>query len=205
MSRPYHHGDLGRALLDAALALIEETGAGALTLRAVARRVGVTHAAPYRHFEDKAALLAAVAGEGFKLLTERMTTARDAVEGDARARMTAIGVAYVGFAVEHTAHYRVMFGRDLDGLPAEHPFRAAGQAAFGVLTGCVAELMGRPGEPCGASSACTDRAIVAWATVHGLALLMADRRLPWPADPVARDAFVAGLLREHHRLLADGG
>jgi len=206
VKRPYHHGDLQRALLDAALALIEESGAGSLTLRAVARRVGVTHAAPYRHFVDKAALLAAVAAEGFKLLTDRLTAARDASGTAPLDRMAAIGMAYVGFAVEHPAHYRVMFGRDLEGLTEDHPFRASAEAAFGVLTDCVAEFSeGSPqaDAPTAPTGDYAGRAIVAWATVHGLALLMADRRLPCPSEPAARDALVAGLLRQCRLGLGD--
>lgn len=199
MNRPYHHGDLHRALLDAALAIVEESGVAALTLRAVARRVGVTHAAPYRHFPDKAALLAAVATEGFRQLTDRMNAAREAVEGDELDRMAAIGAAYVSFAVEHPARYRVMFGRDLDGVPEDHPFRVSAQAAFGVLTRCVGELEPLPaGAAVGSHPSVDGRAVLAWATVHGLALLMMDRRLPCPTDPSARDAFVAGLLRPCH-------
>ena len=98
----YHHGDLPAALIDAAVELIEEKGIAGLTLREVARRVGVTHAAPYRHFKDKSALVAAVAEEGFRRITDRI--ARDS------ASLPDCGRIYLEFAVAHPEHFRVMFG-----------------------------------------------------------------------------------------------
>lgn len=103
--RPYHHGDLRRALLAAAGKIMEQEGALALSLRAVAREAGVSPAAPYHHFRDKAELLAAVAEEGFDGLGEAMRAARDAEPGDA---LTAMGVAYVMFARGNPTLYRVM-------------------------------------------------------------------------------------------------
>ena len=172
--------------------LIDTEGVGALTLRQVARQVGVTHAAPYRHFKDKADLLASVAGEGFRLLADRTEFARDAAGPEQVARMQAIGVAYVRFALEHPAHYRVMFGRDIVDLPGEHAFHREGERAFAVLTSCLGEAP-RPGPP--SSDAPGTRAILAWSTVHGLALLLADRRLPLPLDQTSQDAFVAAILK----------
>lgn len=192
MTRPYHHGDLRRALLDAALALIEAEGVAALTLRQTARQVGVTHAAPYRHFKDKAALLAGVAAEGFRLLADRTETARDAAGPDPIDRLLAIGVAYVRFALEHPAHYRVMFGRDIVETPGEHTFHGEAARAFAVLTGCVGEVQ-HAGE-CPSEGAGV-RSILAWSTVHGLAMLLTDHRLPLPPDLDAQDTFVATILR----------
>ncbi len=188
-ARPYHHGDLHRALLDAALALVESQGAQGFTLREVARRVGVTHSAPYRHFKDKAELLAAVAAEGFKLLGERLISARDAAGSDPAARMRAIGVQYVCFALEHPAHYRVMFGRELQTCPPEHPMRVEGERTFGVLMEVVSALKAD-----GAPDNGPARALISWATVHGLAMLMADRRLPVEATPEGRAAQIGALL-----------
>lgn len=104
-SRPYHHGDLRRALLDAARKIMEHEGALALSLRAVAREAGVSPAAPYHHFRDKAELLAAVAEEGFEGLGQAMREARDADPANA---LTGMGVAYVVFARENPTLYRVM-------------------------------------------------------------------------------------------------
>src|SRR2546430_16119112 len=107
--RPYHHGNLREALIDAALALVEERGSPEFTLREVARRVGVTHAAPQRHFEDRAALVAAVAEEGVH--RPRAHVERVARLTDARApppRPHALRGASLQFAVENPAHFRVM-------------------------------------------------------------------------------------------------
>ncbi|PIB91492.1 TetR/AcrR family transcriptional regulator [Caulobacter sp. FWC2] len=117
-SRPYHHGDLSRALIDAARKILETEGPAALSLRAVAREAGVSPAAPYHHFKDKAELLEAVAHEGWHELNDALTQARTETQ-DARSRMTNIGVAYVCFARDNPALYRVMYdrSRDKDALP----------------------------------------------------------------------------------------
>ena len=119
-ARPYHHGDLSRALVAAAQAILEREGAAALSLRAVAREAGVSPAAPYHHFKDKAELLDAVAHEAFDQLAAAMREARDAEPDDA---LTAMGVAYVVFARENPSRYRVMWdcSRDKDAMPHEKP------------------------------------------------------------------------------------
>src|SRR2546423_1968360 len=112
--RPYHHGNLREALIEAALSLVEERGSPEFTLREGARGVGVTHAAPQRHFEDRAALVAAVAEQGFHGL--RAHVERVAVTShrrDPAERLHALGVAYVQFAVANPAHFRVMFSAEL--------------------------------------------------------------------------------------------
>ena len=117
-SRRYHHGDLSRALVDAARKILETDGPAALSLRAVAREAGVSPAAPYHHFKDKAELLEAVAHEGWVELDQALSKARASTEnlGD---RMTNLGVAYVCFARDNPALYRVMYdrSRDKDALP----------------------------------------------------------------------------------------
>ena len=116
--RPYHHGDLRRALVDAARRILENEGPSALSLRAVAREAGVSPAAPYHHFKDKGELLDAVAHVGWEALGEAMTAA-NARTADLSGRMTEIGVAYVQFSQAHPALYRVMYdcSRDKDMLP----------------------------------------------------------------------------------------
>lgn len=169
----YHHGDLRRALLDASLALIAEEGFGALSLREVARRAGVTHAAPYRHFADKEALLAAVAVEGFRAMTARMKE-RMAGKTDAQSRLIACGVAYVLFAVEHPAHFRVMFGPHFTHPP---DVSAAGEDmnSFELLLHTISEGQRegriREGEP-------LRLALMCWSLVHGLASLLVDGQIP---------------------------
>lgn len=115
--RPYHHGDLRRALVDAARRLLETEGPSALSLRAVAREAGVSPAAPYHHFKDKAELLDAVAQEGWQILGALMAEAKAHAEG--MQQLTVLGVAYVCFARDNPALYRVMYdaARDKEELP----------------------------------------------------------------------------------------
>jgi AcrR family transcriptional regulator len=119
-ARPYHHGDLRRALIDAASRLLESEGPSALSLRAVAREAGVSPAAPYHHFKDKGELLDAVAHEGWALLDEALAKAK-AEAPSPREAMNNLGVAYVCFARENPALYRVMYdtARDKEALPDE--------------------------------------------------------------------------------------
>src|SRR6185295_18921695 len=109
----YHHGDLRRALLQAALRTIQKQGVHALTLRAVGEELGVSRSALYRHFADKAALLTVVAREGFRMLRLELEGAWERA-GKGRAGFDAMGEAYVRFAVAEPAHYRVMFGSGFD-------------------------------------------------------------------------------------------
>src|SRR5688572_10368039 len=113
----YHHGDLRRALLQAALRTIQKHGFAALTLRAVGDELGVSRTALYRHFADKSALLTAVAAEGFRMLRVQLS---EAWEGKGRGLpgFDAMGEAYVRFALEHPWHYRVMFGGGFELSPA---------------------------------------------------------------------------------------
>ena len=116
-SRPYHHGDLRRALVDAARRILEAEGPSALSLRAVAREAGVSPAAPYHHFKDKAELLDAVAQEGWDILQVQMAEAKNSDHG--LHQLTALGIAYVCFARDNPALYRVMYDatRDKESLP----------------------------------------------------------------------------------------
>jgi AcrR family transcriptional regulator len=107
-ARPYHHGDLQRALVEAGRRLLERDGVGALSLRAVAREAGVSAAAPYHHFKDRAALLYAIAHQGNVALNESMKAAFESSQ-PGRDRIIAVGVAYVGFALANPALYRLMF------------------------------------------------------------------------------------------------
>lgn len=171
---PYHHGDLRRALIDTALTMVTEEGTWSFTLREVARRAGVSHAAPYNHFPDKAALLAEVAALGFQALSGEMEKAARRHPRSARQALFAIGIAYVRFGVEHPAHYRLMFGPDLADKEPYPTLGAAGDATFGVLTGALerGQAAGevRPGPVLNEALAC-------WSLVHGLTSLLIDQRL----------------------------
>src|SRR5690349_24327221 len=109
----YHHGDLKRALTSAALSLVAEKGPKGFTLTEAARRAGVSAAAPYRHFADKAELLASVAEQGFLALHADLTAAADAASGP-KAQVNELGRAYVRWAVTHPDHYQVMFGAEIN-------------------------------------------------------------------------------------------
>ena len=112
-ARPYHHGDLSRALVMAGRKILEREGPAALSLRAVAREAGVSPAAPYHHFKDKQDLLAAVANEGWMELGEAVAKARMG-SPDAAHALSEIGVAYVTFARQNPALYRLMYDSACD-------------------------------------------------------------------------------------------
>jgi AcrR family transcriptional regulator len=173
-SRPYHHGDLRAALIRAGLAILAEEGAQALTVRAAARRAGVSHNAPYRHFADKEALLAAIAEEGFDALAEAVERTRAAAGAAPQAQLEEAGWAYVRFALSHPNHLRVMFGSLIPGAERPPSLAAAGERAFGVLEEIV-----QSGQTAGVIIAGEPRqvALTAWALVHGLALLLLDRQV----------------------------
>src|SRR6266540_1426296 len=123
-ARPYHHGDLRRALLDAAIEAITEAGPATVSLRDLARRAGVSHAAPAYHFGDKAGLLTAIAADGFRLLGAALGEAWTAT-----GSFLEVGVAYVGFAVTHRAHFEVMFRPELYRPDDPEVSRARGASA----------------------------------------------------------------------------
>lgn len=162
-----HHGDLRASLLRAALALLQEGGAEALTLRAVARRAGVSPGAPYHHFADKDALLAAVAGDGFAELHAALSEAAvEAAAGRPTARLHTMCAAYVRFALHAPARYAVMFHPDLGQSPAMQSVAAAALATFEQLIAAVAAVSPRP-DPQGQREA----ALLVWATAHGAVVL----------------------------------
>ena len=170
----YHHGNLRKALIDAALIILQKKGANALTLRGAARAAGVSQAAPYRHFADKEELLAAVAEEGFRLLSEAVSIAESAVQGNEIQRFRAQGLAYVRFAVEHPAHFRLMFGREMADHSRHAGLKAAADETFTRLITAVttgqAQHFVRSGVP-------EDQAMAAWSMVHGLSSLLVDGQL----------------------------
>src|SRR5829696_3601567 len=166
-ARPYHHGDLRRALLEAALQAIAEVGPAAVSLRDLARRTGVSHAAPAHHFGDKAGLLTAVATDGFRRLA---TTLRDTYQ--ATGSFLEVGVAYVRFAVTHRAHFERMFRRELYRTDDPELVRARDAAKT---------LLYPPAAEAATSSDGRDdvrAGVAAWSLVHGLATLWLNHNLP---------------------------
>jgi len=162
-SRPYHHGDLGRALVDAARRLLEAEGPSALSLRAVAREAGVSPAAPYHHFKDKAELLDAVAQEGWDILQAKMKEAKNSDEG--AHQLTSIGLAYVCFARDNPALYRVMYDatRDRESLP--EGMEKDKDSAYCMVRDTMIEHGADPAQETHLELA----TIAAWCGAHGLA------------------------------------
>ena len=197
----YHHGSLREALLDAARLLLAKEGADALTLREVARRAGVSHAAPYRHFADKQSLLASVAEEGFRLLTAQMRKNSSEAEGEVE-KLNATGLGYVTFALDHPSLYRVMFGAQL----VRHEEHVGLQEASSAAMACLIEHV-VAGQATGAIRAGDPMAYAgtAWAMVHGLAMglidgvfesgicLQREKSLTFAADTLTR--LMQGLAR----------
>jgi len=169
----YHHGSLRRALVDEALRTIQRDGVEALTLRGAGAALGVSRTALYRHFADKDALLAVVAREGFVALKAALDRAR-ASASHPRDQLTAMGSAYVRFAIDNRAHYRVMFGSFLERCRDEPDLVADASAAFQALVEMIRDLqrvkLARSGDAVQISQ-------FVWATVHGIAMLAIDGQL----------------------------
>ncbi|RAK56589.1 TetR/AcrR family transcriptional regulator [Phenylobacterium deserti] len=161
--KPYHHGDLRRALVDAARRLLEAEGPAALSLRAVAREAGVSPAAPYHHFKDKSELLDAVAHDGWIMLDRAMTTAKAQAQG--HQRLSALGIAYVCFAREHPALYRIMYdaARNKEALP--HVTEEDEESAYCKVRQTLVELGADPKATVDLELA----TVAAWCAAHGLA------------------------------------
>lgn len=161
--RAYHHGDLVAALIRAAGNILEKEGVEALKLREVARRAGVSHNAPYRHFPEREALLAALAAEGFEWLGAAQRKAAET------GGLRGMGEAYVRFAIEHPQRFRLMFGGQIS-IAKHERLREVATKTFEGLSGA---LSARVPEAQGAA----DSSIAAWALVHGLAQLLLDERI----------------------------
>jgi AcrR family transcriptional regulator len=191
MPDTYHHPDLRTALLAAAAAALTEAGPEALTMRALAARVGVSRTAAYRHFASKSDLLAGVAEEGFRRLAGILDAARQAADLDA---LVAQGVAYVRFAVEHPAHYQLMYGREALSRAEHAGLHTAAEAAYDALVGTLEEKQAggllRPADP-------LQLAYVVWSLLHGLASLLVDGQMEPPED-------LDALARLSVRALLDG-
>ncbi|HEY9217423.1 MAG TPA: TetR/AcrR family transcriptional regulator [Phenylobacterium sp.] len=197
-ARPYHHGDLRRALIDAAQRILEAEGPGALSLRAVAREAGVSPAAPYHHFKDKAELLDAVAEQGWERLNEAMAKARDNAQD--RGKMTALGVTYVCFARDNPALYRVMYDRSRNDEALPDHVHANDDSAYCRTRDTLIEAGADPTDTVGLELA----TIAAWCAAHGLAEMAGFKQF----DPLkealgGEQAFFQGVF-EHMGLFAKG-
>jgi AcrR family transcriptional regulator len=164
---------LRETLVEAAAALIARKGPQGFSLREVARRARVSEAAPYWHFTDREALLAAVAERGFVEMAKGMMAIWSAV-ADPRERLHALGLGYVQFALAHPSYLRVMFGSEVPDKAAHPGLKEAGARTFDLLVQAIADCQAagqvRSGDP-------VELAVAAWSIVHGLAALLVDGRL----------------------------
>jgi AcrR family transcriptional regulator len=161
----YHHGDLRRHLIAIAREIVASKGPGGVSLREVARLAGVSHNAPYRHFESREDLLSAVAAQGFRELERELKSATSMVQPD--KKLNAAGRAYLRFALTNRGLYLLMFGSELDKKGSDE-LGEASRAAFAQLDASIAAKGGIE------SSA---GATAAWAFVHGLAHLIIDKQI----------------------------
>ena len=191
MTKPsYHHGDLANALIDAALKAVEQEGEAAVSLRDLAQTLGVSRAAPYRHFEDRDALLAAVAAKGFEALNARYAAALE-TRGDGRAKLAAAQGAFFDFAYEKPGLYRLMFESDLLGRPnPPQVLIPPADLSYRLLLRAVA------GAHPEADEAQVKRlTLLMMATGHGfLALDRAGRIKPFMIEPMTREELLKALV-----------
>jgi AcrR family transcriptional regulator len=177
----YHHGDLPAALVRAAMELLEERGENALSLRAVARRAGVSPAAPYRHYADRETLVSAVAAVGYRELAERLTAAHPSPSTP--EQLASVAIAYVQFALERPALFRIMFGEPCD---HDNDERLAATEAVSLYVRAIVE---RTFPQADADAMAT----AIWALVHGLAFLHLDGKLDATTPSVVADRVTAAI------------
>jgi len=171
----YHHGNLRRVLIDTALEIISEQGADDVSLRQIAKRAKVSHTAPYRHFKDKNAILAAVAKEGFDMML-RQTEERIAKSpADELEHFAICGLSYIDFALNYPSHYRVMFGSRYKNSCYTDKFTPESTPSFALLQDniriCQEKGMLKKGD-------IREMTLAAWSIVHGFAMLRIDNHLP---------------------------
>jgi AcrR family transcriptional regulator len=195
-AKSYHHGDLRNALIAAGREMLIEEGVADLDLRKVARRVGVSRTAPYRHFADKRALLAAIAEDGFRDLTAAVQEGLDEADPSARARLTHLVAAYVRFGLAHPARMREMFsGLTID--RALYPeLYAASKAAFAPLLRVITDGQTR-GEL--RVMDVEAAAIACWSQMHGLTMLLLEQQIPDASEQV-----IDGLIQTCVDVLGNG-
>jgi AcrR family transcriptional regulator len=182
--KPYHHGDARTALVRAAGELLEETGASGLSLRGVAERAGLSRQAPYNHFADKEALLAALAAVGFERLEAAVREATAGLGGE--AALAASGEAYIGLAQREPHLFRLMFGRELVDVAKFEDAAHASCKAYAALLEVIATLC--------APDQVADLGLAAWCLVHGYASLCNEAGIEGPGSRRARARQFAGII-----------
>lgn len=185
--KPYHHGNLRSKLIETAVDIVRDEGIESVTLRALAARIGVSHAAPYRHFSSKKALLAAIATEGFRMMSASQREWLERAGSDPLTRLRHLGSAYIDFAQKYPEHFRIMFGREIGSRSKFPELLAVSNPPFNATVECV-----RACQQAGIlrNENATDIGFMLWSAVHGLTMLAMDRQIPFRLneDPqVVRD------------------
>lgn len=193
-TRAYHHGDLRAALLNEAAIMLAEGGVASVTMRALGQRLGVSRAAPYRHFSDKAELLAAVAATGFTRLRNRLHALDTGQSQSSVEQFLSMGGVYVRFALENPTHYRLMYGKEGPSRWDRPELREAGNALFDQLVGWI-ESYQRSGDIIRGDPRA--QAYVAWSAVHGLASLLIEGQ-------IMDDVDVGALIRQTTHTVLSG-
>ncbi|MFQ5530104.1 MAG: TetR/AcrR family transcriptional regulator [Gemmatimonadota bacterium] len=190
----YHHENLRTAILEEAAAMIAQNGAASLTMRALGQRLGVSRGAPYRHFDDKTALLVAVARAGFDRLNDRLRLVDAGASLSGVERLRHLGEEYVRFALENPAHYRLMYGREALTRQELPELREAANALYEQFVNLIKVHQDsgviRRQDP-------RAQAYVAWSAMHGLASLLIGGQIQATDD-------VDGLIRQTTQTILDG-
>ncbi len=193
--KPYHHGNLRQSLVQTAVDLISERQHSEFTLRELAKRLGVTHAATYHHFKDKEELLAVVAKQGYTLLGNCLKQNVAEASPDAVSRMRAMGIAYLRFALDNQAHFRVMFSHKFGDLSRYPEIRETSLESKNLMLSIIQEGQQQglyiEAEP-------TELIALQWASLHGLALLTLNGHFDHMDPGEDLDAFFA---RTHQHLI----
>jgi AcrR family transcriptional regulator len=184
--KPYHHGNLREALLDAAESALTHMDLGEVSLREIARRAGVSHAAPKHHFGSLGALFGEVAARGFERFVASLDEAAARGDQAPEVRMRAMARAYLRFALANPAVYGLMFGRRENAVEVTPHLMTAMLAAWNQLEEQVGAVVGPARKLHGA--------VAVWSAVHGLAMLHLDRKLPPHVDPDAAVESVANII-----------
>ena len=173
-SKKYHHGDLKNALIKTGVEMLSKEGTGALSLRKVAERAGVSHSAPYSHFSDKQALIAAISTEGFKQLYTELDTAIAAHPDDPKLQLQESAWAYVLFAMNNMDTFKIMFSGVLEKEKEYPDFVAISQKTFDhvidIVRACQAAGILRAAPP-------ELMAIAVWGQVHGITSLLLEGQI----------------------------
>jgi AcrR family transcriptional regulator len=180
----YHHGDLRRAIRDEAIDVIGSEGLEAVSLRAIARRLGVSEAAPYHHYSGKAELLAVIAADAYRGLHDRMEQALESAGVDPFERLQALGRAYIEYGLESRGRFRLMFGEHMVDLASHDEVFRAGRPTRVMLSDVVAACLDRDvSDPSAIENS-------VWAMVHGLTWLMVETEIRPEDEDIEVDRLV---------------